>query len=48
MPASLLRSLLGEMASMFVDGPQVIPRRLQQMGFDYRFPELRGALMDLT
>ena len=47
-PAGLLRGLLGEMASMFVDGPQIIPARLQRMGFEYRFPQLRGALMDLT
>jgi NAD dependent epimerase/dehydratase family enzyme len=47
-PASLLRNLLGEMATMFVDGPEIIPHRLQQMGFEYRFPQLRGALMDLT
>jgi len=48
MPAPLLRRLLGEMASMFVDGPHIIPRRLQYMDFEYRFPALRGALMDLT
>ncbi len=47
-PAGLLRTLLGEMASMFVDSPQIVPRRLQQMGFEYRFPQLRGALMDLA
>jgi uncharacterized protein (TIGR01777 family) len=47
-PARLLRRLLGEMASMFVDGPHIVPRRLQHAGFEYRFPSLRSALMDLT
>lgn len=47
-PARPLRGLLGEMASMFVDGPKILPRRLQQNGFEYRFPQLRGALMDLV
>jgi len=47
-PASLLRTLLGEMASMFVDGPKIVSGRLDKMQFEYRFPELRAALMDLT
>lgn len=47
-PASVLRALLGEMASLFVDGPRIMPLRLEKMKFEYRFPELRGALMDLT
>jgi uncharacterized protein (TIGR01777 family) len=47
-PASLLRTLLGEMASMFVDGPKIVSSRLDKMQFEYRFPQLRGALMDLT
>jgi len=47
-PAGLLRTLLGEMASMFVDGPKITPNRLLQSKFDYHFPQLRGALMDLA
>jgi len=48
LPAGLLRGGLGEMASLFVDGPHVMPRRLQESGFEYRFPDLRAALMDLS
>jgi uncharacterized protein (TIGR01777 family) len=48
LPAALLRRLLGEMASLFVDGPYIVPRRLQAAAFEYRFPNLREALMDLT
>lgn len=47
-PAGLLRNLLGEMASLFVDGPEIQPTRLKNMNFEYRFPDLRSALMDLT
>lgn len=47
-PARLLRILLGEMASLFVDGPEIKPTRLKKMNFDFRFPDLRSALMDLT
>ena len=47
-PAALLRRVLGEMASLFVDGPCIVPRRLQTLAFEYRFPHLREALMDLT
>jgi uncharacterized protein (TIGR01777 family) len=47
-PAGLLRRLLGEMASLFVDGPYIVPRRLQALAFEYRFPNLREALMDLS
>ena len=41
-PEIILRKLLGEMASMFVDGPRILPGRLEQLKFEYRFPELRG------
>lgn len=47
LPASLLRRLLGEMAGLFVDGPGIVPRRLLESRFEYRFPTLRSALMDL-
>lgn len=47
-PANILRRTLGEMASMFVDGPVITPQRLKQISFNYRFPSLRSALMDLT
>ena len=47
-PAGVLRKLLGEMASMFVDGPKILPGRLEQLNFEYRFPEIRCAIMDLA
>jgi uncharacterized protein (TIGR01777 family) len=47
-PEVMFRKLFGEMASMFVDGPKIMPGRLEQLNFEYRFPELRGAIMDLA
>lgn len=47
-PEKVLRWLLGEMASIFVDGPQIVPKRLLDSRFEYRFPNIRTALMDLT
>lgn len=46
-PAFLLRGLLGEMAQLFVDGQRVIPARLQQAGFKFRYPTLQDALTHL-
>jgi uncharacterized protein (TIGR01777 family) len=47
-PAAPLRMLLGEMASMLVDGPVITSSRLQDSNFAFSFPSLRSALMDLT
>ena len=47
-PAKTLRKLLGEMASLFVDGPVIVPTRLQEKNFRYHFPDIDSALMDLT
>jgi uncharacterized protein (TIGR01777 family) len=46
-PAALLRLLLGEMAELLVQGQRVAPRRLRDAGFEFRHPELEGALRDL-
>lgn len=47
-PDAVLRRFLGEMASLFVDGPPILPKRLLDSRFEYRFPSLRTALMDLV
>jgi NAD dependent epimerase/dehydratase family enzyme len=47
-PAEPLRMLLGEMASMLVDGPVITSPRLHASNFAFTFPSLRSALMDLT
>jgi hypothetical protein len=46
-PASLLRLVLGEMArELFLNGVRVVPRRLLELGFTFRFNNLAAALAD--
>ncbi len=46
-PEAVLKVALGEMASMVLEGQYVIPARLQELGFTFRFPELVPALGDI-
>lgn len=46
-PSFVLRALLGEMAEIVLAGQRVVPEKLLQMGFKFRFPELNDALNDL-
>jgi uncharacterized protein (TIGR01777 family) len=43
-PAMALRILYGEMAQIVTTGQRVIPRRLQEAGFEFRHPDLEPAL----
>jgi hypothetical protein len=47
-PAFAVRLLFGEMATTVLDGQRVIPRRLQEAGFAFRFPTIEAALRDLV
>jgi uncharacterized protein len=47
-PAPPMRMLLGEMASMVVEGPEIISQRLPMTDFKFNFPTLRSALIDLA
>ena len=46
-PAFVLRGMLGEMATLLVDGQHVVPRRAIEAGFRFRFRQLSGALTHL-
>jgi len=46
-PAFPLRILVGEMADALLGGAKVVPRKLQEAGFEFRFPQLRSALTDI-
>jgi uncharacterized protein (TIGR01777 family) len=46
-PAFAMRLLLGEKATLVLDGQRQMPKRLQQMGFQFRFPDVESALRDL-
>lgn len=45
-PAWVLQSLLGEQASLLVQGQRVIPTRLLDSGYAFAFPQLLQALED--
>jgi len=47
LPAAPLRALLGERASLLLEGPRVSPRRALEIGFAFRCPEIEPALRDL-
>ncbi len=44
LPAFVMRALFGEVATVVVDGQRAVPQELQDLGFDFRFPELEPAL----
>ena len=43
-PAVPLKVLLGEMSILLLGGQRVMPRRLLQEGFEYRYPDISQAL----
>ena len=43
-PAFALRLLLGDMASLLLEGQNTVPERLLEMGFDWRHSGLQEAL----
>jgi uncharacterized protein len=46
-PGAALRLMYGEMASIVVTGQRVIPARLQELGYSFRYSELEPALRDV-
>ncbi len=46
-PALLLRAMLGEKATLVLEGQQPVPTRLSELGFTFRFPTAEEALRDL-
>jgi uncharacterized protein (TIGR01777 family) len=46
-PAFAMRLMLGAKSILVLEGQRQIPKRLQQMGFQYHFPKVEAALKDL-
>lgn len=46
-PGVALRVLFGEFASTVTEGQRVVPARLQQLGYRWKYPAVEGALRDL-
>lgn len=47
-PAFVIRGLLGEFSDVFVKGQKVIPRKLQENGFVFEYPEIEAAFAHLV
>lgn len=45
-PAPVLRLVLGESADLLLTGQRAVPRKAEAGGYEFRFPELEGALAD--
>jgi NAD dependent epimerase/dehydratase family enzyme len=43
-PALAIKSLYGEMATIVTSGVRMVPARLQELGYEFRHPDLREAL----
>ena len=46
-PVFALRLAFGEMAAILLEGQRAVPRRLEALGYSFRFPDAEGALRDL-
>jgi uncharacterized protein len=46
-PTIALKAMLGEGAEMLLRGQRALPRRTQELGYRFEFPELKGALANL-
>ena len=46
-PAFALRLLYGDMAEIVTTGQRVVPRRLRELGFEFRHPAIEPALRDV-
>lgn len=46
-PAFVLRLVLGEKATLVLDGQNAVPKRLLEAGFRFNYPELESALQSL-
>ncbi len=47
-PGFLLKLVLGEKSTLVLDGQFVVPRRLEEAGFTFRYPRIDSALESLT
>lgn len=46
-PPLMLRLMLGEGATLLTEGQRVMPARLLEAGFEFRYPELKAALTQI-
>jgi uncharacterized protein len=47
-PSFALEALLGDAAQVVLQGQQVLPNRTQASGFEYKYPQVKSALVDIV
>ena len=47
-PGFALKMALGEVSMTALEGQRVIPKRLQELGFDFKYPDLEDALLEIV
>jgi uncharacterized protein (TIGR01777 family) len=47
MPSAMLRLMLGDMAELVLHGQSVVPSRLLDAGYGFRYPSLQPTLQDI-
>jgi hypothetical protein len=47
-PRFMIKLVLGELGSVILEGQKVVPGKLLETGFSFRFPNLRPALESLV
>jgi uncharacterized protein (TIGR01777 family) len=46
-PSIVFKLLFGEMSTVLLEGQQAVPRRLLELGYEFKFPTAEAALADL-
>ena len=47
-PGFAMRLLVGEVATVVLDGQRALPKKLQELGFTFQFPVVEPALLDIV
>jgi NAD dependent epimerase/dehydratase family enzyme len=48
LPGLAMKLALGEVSMTALEGQRVIPKRLQEQGFEFKYPELEEALLEIV
>ncbi|GBF76440.1 TIGR01777 family protein [Paenibacillus sp. 598K] len=46
-PATLMKTLFGELSVLLLEGQRALPRRAEELGFEFRYPTVDAAMQDL-
>ncbi len=47
-PGFIIKTMMGEFGDLVLKGQRVLPRRLLQEGYNFHFPEIKEALIDIV